>query len=473
MRKDSDLIYKLFLMLLDALALTGSFTAAYILRISLDPRPFPVSIGALEFITSIAIILPLWTLLFYVFGLYDRDRYTHPIREIGRVALVAICGIMLMISLSFFTNISLFPAKLVAVYAALISFGIILLLRSIANILRLRLLGRGIGIKRVVIVGNSELTHTLASFINKTPATGFTVSAIVAHSQFVPGELRSLRTPSLATALARHSVDAIIQTDHANISDHYHLATKHYIEYYQIPALEGVMMARRSIDVIDSTPIIHIHPTPLTGYGRVVKRLMDVMGSSIGIILASPIMIVVALAVKIGDPKGPVFMRGPQQRRLTRYNQPFNVYKFRSHYAKFDGKTDEEVFTMIGKPELIKEYRKNGDRLEHDFRVTPVGRVIRRFSLDELPQLLNVLKGDISLVGPRALVPHELNAYNKKHILLAMKSGLTGLAVVSGRRSISFEERRRLDLYYVQNWSLWLDIRILLKTCFVIFKKDS
>ena len=102
-------------------------------------------------------------------------------------------------------------------------------------------------------------------------------------------------------------------------------------------------------------------------------------------------------------------------------------------------------------PELIDEYRQNGDRLNHDFRVTPVGRFIRRFSLDELPQLFNVIKGDISLVGPRALVPHELSNYEKKHTLLTVKSGLTGLAVVSGRRSIGFEERRRLDLYYVQN----------------------
>lgn len=105
--------------------------------------------------------------------------------------------------------------------------------------------------------------------------------------------------------------------------------------------------------------------------------------------------------------------------------------------------------------------------------MTPVGRFIRRFSLDELPQLFNVVKGDISLVGPRALVPHELSAYDKKHVLLAVKSGLTGLAVVSGRRSISFEERRRIDLYYVQNWSIWLDITILLKTCLVIFQKDN
>ena len=181
-------------------------------------------------------------------------------------------------------------------------------------------------------------------------------------------------------------------------------------------------------------------------------------------------MLIVAMAVKIGDPAGPILMRGKQQKRLTRHNRPFKVYKFRSHYAKFDGKTDEEVFTMIGQPELIEEYRKNGDKLDHDFRVTPVGHFIRRFSLDELPQLFNVLKGDISLVGPRALVLHELDKYDKKSTLLSVKSGLTGLAVISGRRDISFEERRRIDLYYVQNWSIWLDINILFKTILVIFK---
>ena len=283
-----------------------------------------------------------------------------------------------------------------------------------------------------------------------------------------------MRRSTLASALTRDKIDAIIQTDTTRSEAHYNLAEQHYLDFYQAPALDGLMTARHTVEIINSVPLAYIHPTPLaTGYGRVVKRLMDLIGATIGIIITSPIMLLVAIAVKLGDPRGPILMHGQQRRRLTQFNRPFKVYKFRSHYAKFDGKTDEEVFTMIGKPELIDEYRQNGDRLNHDFRVTPVGRFIRRFSLDELPQLFNVIKGDISLVGPRALVPHELSNYEKKHTLLTVKSGLTGLAVVSGRRSIGFEERRRLDLYYVQNWSLWLDITILLKTCLVIFKKES
>lgn len=129
---------------------------------------------------------------------------------------------------------------------------------------------------------------------------------------------------------------------------------------------------------------------------------------------------------------------------------------------------------MMGRPELIKQYRDNGDQLDNDPRITRLGRFLRATSLDELPQLLNVVKGDISLVGPRALIPQEINQYKRKDTILAVKSGLTGLAQVSGRRDISFEERRQLDVYYVQNWSLWLDIRILVKTFgMVLFQRGA
>ena len=473
MRKKSDFYFKIVLVVLDILALLSAFTIAYILRISLDPRPFHISINAIDFITSIFMTLPLWIAMFYFFGLYDREIYTHPLRNFGRILLASITGIMIMISVTFFTNTPLFPAKLVAGYATGIGFILLMIFRSAANIVRLRLLKRGLGARRVILIGNCDLTHVLADFIETNPLTGFKISGIVAQTQFIPIELKKLRRSSLESALTRDKIDVIIQTDSKNVSEHYQIAQKHYLDFYQAPEFDGIMTTKHTIDIIDSVPLIHTHPTPLMGYGRIVKRIMDIIGGTIGIVIASPIMLLVAIAVKISDPAGPILMHGKQQKRLTRYNRPFKVYKFRSHYAKFDGKTDEEVFRMVGKPELIEEYRKNGDKLDHDFRVTPVGRFIRRFSLDELPQLFNVVKGDISLVGPRALVPHELSAYDKKHVLLAVKSGFTGLAVVSGRRSISFEERRRIDLYYVQNWSIWMDITILLKTCLVIFQKDN
>ena len=201
------------------------------------------------------------------------------------------------------------------------------------------------------------------------------------------------------------------------------------------------------------------------------KRLMDIVVGSVALLLLSPIMLLVAIIMKLSAPREAVFFR---QTRLTRFNREFRIYKFRSQKSKYNGTTPEEAFTMMGRPELIKQYRDNGDQLDNDPRITRLGRFLRATSLDELPQLLNVVKGDISLVGPRALIPQEINQYKRKDTILAVKSGLTGLAQVSGRRDISFEERRQLDVYYVQNWSLWLDIRILVKTFgMVLFQRGA
>jgi lipopolysaccharide/colanic/teichoic acid biosynthesis glycosyltransferase len=172
-------------------------------------------------------------------------------------------------------------------------------------------------------------------------------------------------------------------------------------------------------------------------------------------------LFVIAVLQKILEPTGEILLK---QDRLTQYNQTFRVYKFRSHKTKYNGMTPEKAFKLMGKPELIKRYRENGDHLEDDPRISRFGRFLRITSIDELPQLVNVLRGDISLVGPRALIPEELDSYHQKHHILSVKSGMTGLAQVSGRRNINFEERRKLDVYYVQNWSFWLDLSILLKT---------
>ena len=135
--------------------------------------------------------------------------------------------------------------------------------------------------------------------------------------------------------------------------------------------------------------------------------------------------------------------------------------------------TAEEAFLKMGKPELIKKYRKNGDFIKNDPRVTKIGRFLRRTSFDELPQVFNILRGDISLIGPRALLPGELRDYGDRSLILTVKSGLTGFAQVSGRRDMSFEERRALDIYYVRNWSLGLDFSIFFKTIAAVLKRDG
>ena len=163
MRKNHELIFRIFLIALDCFALIAAFTVAYVLRITFDPRPIYIHMGAIEFITSIFTILPLWVVLFYFFGMYTREVYSHPFRESGRILLAAVFGIMLMITFGFFTNTSLFPTKLIALYSLIASFGILLTLRAITNIVRLRLFRRGIGVRKVALVGNAPITTTLVN----------------------------------------------------------------------------------------------------------------------------------------------------------------------------------------------------------------------------------------------------------------------------------------------------------------------
>ena len=141
--------------------------------------------------------------------------------------------------------------------------------------------------------------------------------------------------------------------------------------------------------------------------------------------------------------------------------------------TEYSGMTAEEAFKKMGKPGLIKKYNENGQFLDHDPRITKLGSFLRKTSIDELPQLWNILKGDISLVGPRALPPNELKNYKHRAKILSVKSGLTGLAQVSGRRDIPFDERRKLDIYYVNNWSLSLDFQILVKTVLEVLKHEG
>jgi lipopolysaccharide/colanic/teichoic acid biosynthesis glycosyltransferase len=241
-------------------------------------------------------------------------------------------------------------------------------------------------------------------------------------------------------------------------------AQENHAAYRFVPGNSELFVGKIEVGLFHSVPIIAVHQTALIGWGRVVKRLTDLLLGSVLLLVALPFMLIIAIVIKLTD-GGPVFFR---QKRLSRFNTKVRVLKFRSHNLKYSGLTPEEAFQKMDRLDLLKQYRQHGDYLPKDPRVTPVGRFLRRHSLDELPQLINVVRGDISLVGPRALVPDELDKYAQKNLILSVKSGMTGLAQISGVRDLSFAERRQLDLYYVQNWSFWDDLVILTKTFWVV-----
>jgi lipopolysaccharide/colanic/teichoic acid biosynthesis glycosyltransferase len=206
-------------------------------------------------------------------------------------------------------------------------------------------------------------------------------------------------------------------------------------------------------------------PKPL-GLQRFLKRAIDVAGSLCGLILPSPMILMIALAVKVSSP-GPVIFK---QMRIGLKGVRFAFYKFRSMHWSADDQIHREYVANLISGRLEKINQGDGERpffkMKADSRVTRVGKILRKLSLDELPQLFNVLKGDMSLVGPRPPLIYEVEKYEPWHLrrILEVKPGITGLWQVSGRSTTTFNEMVRLDLRYVKNWSLWLDTKILVKT---------
>lgn len=463
MKNNASLIYAVFLLIGDFMALLAAFTIAYILRVKFDERPLVEQIPAETFLYGFIAVLPLWILVHALIGLYSRDVYENRFREFGRLVLGSALGMLVVIGYDFVIEGTLFPARLVAVYGLLLSFGLLVAFRAFARGVRSLLFYYDIGVNNVLIVGGGPGTDAIIRELQDTKNSGHRIIGIVGE------KYEKFKTfPSFDEAIAKletKPLHSIIQTelykDADQNDDIMTYSQSHHIAYRFIPGSSELFVGNIEVELFRGTPVVTVHQTALVGWGQVIKRLFDFVVGIVLLIITTPIMLIIALFMKLLNPMESVLFK---QTRLTQFDRPFTVYKFRSQLKKYDGTTPEKAFAMIGKPELAVEYRKNGDTLKNDPRVTKLGRLLRSSSLDELPQLINVVKGDISLVGPRALIPEELKNYRHKHHILSVKSGLTGLAQVSGRRNISFEERRKLDAYYVQNWSFWLDFIILLRT---------
>jgi exopolysaccharide biosynthesis polyprenyl glycosylphosphotransferase len=471
MKNNTSLAYNVCLILGDFLALIVAFVVAYVLRVTLSHVPISEHVQSTTYITILITILPFWILIFALLGLYNAKVHENRFSEFGRLVVGCFIGILLVISYSYLANVNIFPARLVTVYGFLLAFAFVLLFRTIARGIRRDLFTYGIGINDVLIVGDTRLTHELVNSLANTTKTGYRVVGIVGGTKHpLDSSLKHRVFATFSDALHGLSPkpDTIIQTElYAAASKNDEIleyAQTHHIDYRFVPGNSELFVGNIDVELFQSIPVIAVNQTALIGWGRVIKRMFDVVAGGLMLLIASPFMLVIALIIRLSG-SGPIFF---QQTRLTRNNRHFKVYKFRTHKSAYNGLSPEDAFAKMSKPELAEAYRKNGDYLEHDPRLTPFSRFLRTASLDELPQLLNVVKGDISLVGPRALVPEELELYQKRHAILSVKSGLTGLAQVSGRRDISFEERRKLDLFYVQNWSFWNDIVILVRTVWIV-----
>jgi exopolysaccharide biosynthesis polyprenyl glycosylphosphotransferase len=466
--------YSLILILADFIVLLAAFSIAYILRVQYDPRPLLDQVYAYQYFTNFMLLIPLWIMTFASLGLYQSTIYNRRLAEWGKIAVGSIIGILIVIGWEYFSGQALFPARLVAVYAFIASLTLITFEREVLRIARSLLFYFGHGTSRVLVIGDSDATRDIADSLSNTYRSGYKIVAIAGPKKVIPPGL-DVKHFSSADAALKHIQDlrisTIIQTDLYNSADHNQrilgAAQINHIGYNFIPGEGEFYSGKNTIDVFLGYPMITVSQTPLVGWGAIAKQIFDALASVLLVIALSPLFLIIILLQKILNP-GPIFYIS---KRLSKFSEPVSLIKFRSMSAKYGKKDAADEFRAMGREDLAKEYEKNR-KVANDPRITKFGQFLRVTSLDELPQLFNVIKGDLSLVGPRPILPQETNFSPTRTALLhSVKSGVTGLWQVSGRSNLSFEERIELELFYAQNWSFWLDLKILFKTVAVVFRK--
>lgn len=460
-----SLFFTVLLMIGDALAIVGAYSIAFILRVKISDTPIATAVAADTYLESLLVLLPFVIIIFSITGLYRTVRNDSALATAGKLLLGAFMAMLFMVFIDYFHPSVIFPAKKVPLYGLVISIVFLAIERGILYLLRYLRNRSNVGLPSVLVIGDNETAKLLVRDIER-PSSSYRLQGVVGD-----GRLKWTTYKTFDEAVANFLPNIIIQvtsTEKPKVdSKVLAFAQKNYIDFKFVPSDVNDLSDHVEMELfMGDIPMMSVEPTRLVGWGRFVKRLFDIIASLLAIIILSPIFLLVYIAEKITDPHASAVFH---QIRLTRGDHKFMLYKFRTQYAKYDGTTPEQAFKKMGRPELIKQYRDNGDFLDDDPRVTPIGKYLRRLSLDELPQLFNVLRGDISLVGPRALIPQELNKYEQKHKILNVKSGITGLAQISGRRDLPWEQRRKLDVYYVQHWSFALDIQILFKTVWQVF----
>jgi len=468
--------YSLILVILDTLVLLAAFIIAYILRVQYDSRPLLNDVYAFDYLRAFLIIIPFWIAIFAAIGLYQTTTYNRRLVEYAKITVGTFLGILVIIGWQYVSDINIIPARLVVVYGFFGALILLIIERETFRFFRSLMYRYGRGINRVLLIGTSDATVDIARNLSDTAKSGYKIVAIAGPKRIVPPILKARHYQLVESALKdlkTNRITSIIQTDLYDSSERNQkilsAAQSNHLSYSFIPGETEFYSGKNTVDVFLGYPMISVYQTPLVGWGAILKRVFDFIVSLIILIPLSPILLTIFIIKKVADP-GPAFY---VSKRLSRFSEPIRLIKFRSMDAKYGSKDAAEEFREMGREDLAREYEKNR-KVNNDPRITKFGKFLRDTSIDELPQIFNVIKGDLSLVGPRPILPQEVKmAHGSSALLHSVKSGVTGLWQVSGRSELSFDERIELELFYVQNWSFWLDIKIIFKTVGVVFKRKG
>lgn len=457
-------------LVLDVLAIFITFWAAYELRYTYRIGAMvPIGRDTLEFSqwARHALAAIIFTLIVYFArGVYQVSRkmtWGDYVPLIVTSFGIAIAGVILF---AFFIQFS--PSRAVYVYVLVIGISLMLGHRLISHGIRTRLFSRGVGVDRAVIVGDTENARRLAQSLLGQAQWGYRLVGFVSDIRDLPqinvatedGIRRADRlgdVDSLSEIVDRHRVHEvfIIEADHSTevIDKMIESCRSKGIQFRIVPELLQISMDRVDISEINGVPLIGVRDASIRGWSAVLKRAADITLSSLLLLLLAIPVAVLAVLIR-RDSTGPVFYR---QERVGQYGLTFQMMKFRTMVTNADDLRTQLMEESGGDSRLFKD--------RHDPRITRIGAWLRKYSIDELPQIWNVFRGDMSFVGPRPPLPREVAEYQQWHQQrLLVRPGMTGLWQVSGRSDLSFDQMVRLDLYYAENWSPWLDVKVILRT---------
>lgn len=470
--KRSELAFTVARVPLDYLALIAAGIAAYYSRFhpfftELRPVIFDLTIDQyLKFLLPIAF---LWLAVFAIAGLYSTNLKSIS-NEFSRLALACSASMAVVFAISFFSRV-LFESRFIALAAWILAIIFMALMRLTIRGLQRSLLWSGIGVHRIVLIGSTNTSKALKNLFIENPRWGFEVVAnFKTYNEANKKKVLELKKENKIDEIVLADPEATKQTTLAllQLTDTEHLGFRYSADLFTSA------MGRSQIHTYGGIPVIEVQKTPLDGWGAVYKRIFDIVVSLILIIATLPIQIIAALALFIEQPGRILFSRYPDGKKSLRVGQhgkPFHYFKFRSmikdaHKLRFD-------------PEFIKKYgNERGEgplfKLKDDPRVTRVGRILRKYSIDEIPEFYLVLFGRMSLVGPRPHLPEEVENYEPhQKKVLTIKPGITGMAQTSGRQELDFDDEVRLDTYYIEHWSPWIDLILLFKTPLVVLLKKA
>ncbi len=415
---------------------------------------FPLRFGLFRFVSYdempdlspyqllIPLILVLWAAGFQFFGVYRYDRILRRSTEIYTLIRAHLAVLILFTSITYFITQYRFSRGVILIFGVLVLFGCWMFRVIYRKILR-ELNRKGIRNTRLIAIGNTKALHELLSKLSRYPELGIQLSRVL------PPEESGKAVEWIAQDQAKMVLVSFSRSDLHRMDPLIHSLKDEMIDLQIIPDYSDYLALGAEVDSFEGVPLIQLNQSPLFGYQSWLKRWFDLVLSLIGLLVLLPLLVLIGILVKLTSP-GPILYR---QERMGIDGKTFGMLKFRSMRLDAEEKTGA-VWAI-----------KNDDRR------TPIGAFLRSTSIDELPQLWNVLVGDMSLVGPRPERPVFVNQFRNQipNYMLRhkVKSGITGWAQVNGwRGDTSLEKRIECDLYYIRNWSPWLDVKILLLTIF-------